>query len=71
MYGYVTAKGCGFVWITENDMPLIEIEDITGNSFTAYAKFDNFGSEDEMKLDIVLSGGLWKIDSISYDGMSF
>lgn len=71
LYGYVTAKGCGFVWITENDMPTVTISEVSDQSFTAYAKFDNFGGEDEMKLDIVFTDGLWKIDSISYDGMTF
>lgn len=71
LYGYVTAKGCGFLWIMENDKPVISISDVSDSSFTAVTKFDNFGGECEMKLDIVFTDGLWKINSISYDGMTF
>lgn len=71
LYGYVTAKGCGYAWIMENDEPVISITDVTDNSFTAVTKFDNFGGESEMTLNIVSEDGFWKIASISYDGMTF
>ncbi|MDY3793180.1 MAG: hypothetical protein SOZ56_12020 [Oscillospiraceae bacterium] len=71
LYGYVTAKGCGYPWITEDGKPVISISDVSESSFTAYTKFDNFGGECEMKLDIVFTDGFWKISSISYDGMTF
>ncbi|MGN1105901.1 MAG: hypothetical protein ACI4RH_04560 [Huintestinicola sp.] len=71
LYGYVTAKGCGYFWILENDQPVISVTDVSDDSFTAITKFDNFGGESEMKLQIVFRDGLWKIDSISYDGMTF
>lgn len=71
LYGYVTAKGCGYPWILENDQPVITISDVSDSSFTAITKFDNFGGESEMKLDIVLIDGFWKINSISYEGMTF
>lgn len=71
LYGYVTAKGCGFTWITEDGEPVISVTDVSDNSFTAVTKFDNFGGECEMKLDIVFTDGLWKIASISYDGITF
>ncbi|MGN1102377.1 MAG: hypothetical protein ACI4RG_09305 [Huintestinicola sp.] len=71
LYGYVTAKGCGYPWILENDKPVISISDVSDSSFTAVTKFDNFGGESEMKLDIVFIDGFWKINSISYEGMTF
>lgn len=71
LYGYVTARGCGYPWIMENGEPVISITDVNDDSFTAVTKFDNFGGECEMTLSIVLDGGLWKIASISYDGMTF
>lgn len=71
LYGYVTAKGCGYPWITEDGMPVISVSDVSDSSFTAVTKFDNFGGECEMKLEIVFTDGLWKIASIAYDGMTF
>ena len=71
LYGYVTAKGCGFPWITEDGEPVISITDVSDSSFTAVTKFDNFGGECEMQLNIIFTDGLWKITSISYDGMTF
>ena len=71
LYGYVTAKGCGYTWILENDEPVISIKDATDSSFTAVTKFDDFGSESEMELNIISDNGLWKISSIYYDGMNF
>ena len=71
LYGYVTAKGCGYPWIMENDQPVITISDVEESSFTAITKFDNFGGESEMKLDIIFIDGFWKINSISYEGMTF
>ncbi|MGN1303566.1 MAG: hypothetical protein ACI4YB_00885 [Oscillospiraceae bacterium] len=71
LYGYVTAKGCGYIWIMENDEPVVEITESANDHCTAVAKFDNYGGEDEMELKIVFEDGLWKIDSISYDGMTF
>lgn len=54
-----------------NDEPVISIKDATDSSFTAVAKFDDFGSESEMELNIISDNGLWKISSIYYDGMNF
>lgn len=71
LYGYVTAKGCGYAWLLENDEPVISIKDATDSSFTAVTKFDDFGSESEMELNIISDNGLWKISSIYYDGMNF
>ncbi|MGN0598636.1 MAG: hypothetical protein ACI4JK_01975 [Oscillospiraceae bacterium] len=71
LYGYVTAKGCGYIWIMENEEPVVEITESADEHYTAAAKFDNYGGEDEMELHIVFEDGLWKIDSISYDGMTF
>ena len=71
LYGYVTAKGCGYIWIMENEEPVVEITESADDHCTAVAKFDNYGGEDEMELQIVFEDGLWKIDSISYDGMTF
>lgn len=71
LYGYVTAKGCGYAWILENDEPVISIKDATDSSFTAVTKFDDFGGESEMELNIISDNGLWKISSIYYDGMNF
>ncbi|MGN0666527.1 MAG: hypothetical protein ACI4KF_08380 [Huintestinicola sp.] len=71
LYGYVTAMGCGYTWIMENGEPSISITVHDDQSFTAVTKFDNYGGECEMKLDIVLSDGLRKIASISYDGVTF
>lgn len=71
LYGYVTAKGCGYPWITEDGKPVISITDVSDEGFTAVTKFDNYGGECEMKLDIVFTDGFRKIASISYDGMTF
>lgn len=71
LYGYMTAKGCGYTWIKNNDKLDISITEKSDNSFTAITKFDNYGGEDEMKLNIVFTDGLWKIKSISYDGMTY
>lgn len=71
LYGYVTAKGCGYPWITEDGKPVVSITDVTDGSFSAITSFDNFGGECEMKLDIVFTDGFWKIASISYDGITF
>ena len=71
LYGYVTAKGCGYQWITENGEPVISVTNVSDSSFTAVTKFDNFGGECEMQIDIVFAEDFWKIASISYDGMTF
>lgn len=71
LYGYVTAKGCGYPWITEDGKPVISITDVSDDSFTAVAKFDNYGNACEMNLDIFFTDGFWKIASVSYDGMTF
>ena len=71
LYGYVTAKGCGYQWITENGEPVISVTNVSDSSFTAVTKFDNFGSECEMQIDIVFADDFWKIASISYDGITF
>lgn len=71
LYGYVTAKGCGYPWIRENEEPVVEIKDSDDDHYTAVGKFDNYGAESEMELYIVFEDGLWKIDSISYEGMTF
>lgn len=71
LYGYVTAKGCGYPWITEDGKPVISITDVSDEGFTAVTKFDNYGGECEMRLDIDFTDGLWKIASISYDGITF
>lgn len=71
LYGYVTAKGCGYQWITENGEPVISVTNVSDSSFTAVTKFDNFGGECEMQIDIVFADDFWKIASISYDGITF
>lgn len=71
LYGYVTAKGCGYAWILVDDKPVIEITDISEDSFTASIKFDNYGGECDMVMNIVSDSGVWKIDRISYDGLEF
>lgn len=49
----------------------VSITDVKDNSFTAVTKFDNFGGKSEMTLHIVFEDELWKVASISYDGMTF
>lgn len=71
LYGYVTAKGGGYQWIIEDGEPVVTVSDVDENNFTVFAKFDNYGGECEMKLDIVFIDGFWKIASISYDGLTF
>lgn len=65
LYGYVTAKGCGFQWIMEDGEPVVEITDSSEDSFTAVAKYDDFGAESEMTINVKMDNGSWKIDSIS------
>lgn len=65
LYGYVTAKGCGFQWIMEDGEPVVEITDSSEDSFTAAAKYDDFGAESEMTINVKMDNGSWKIDSIS------
>lgn len=65
LYGYVTAKGCGFQWIMEDGEPVVEITDSSEDCFTAAAKYDDFGAESEMTINVKMDNGSWKIDSIS------
>lgn len=65
LYGYVTAKGCGFQWIMEDGEPVVEITDSSEDSFTIAAKYDDFGAESEMTINVKMDNGSWKIDSIS------
>lgn len=65
LYGYVTAKGCGFQWIMEDGEPVVEITDSSEDSFTAAAKYDDFGAESEMTINVKIDNGSWKMDSIS------
>lgn len=71
LYGYVTAKGCGYSWITENGDPVIELKDSAEDNYTIITKFDNYGAEAEMEVHIIMDNGFWKIDSISYEGNTF
>lgn len=71
LYGYVTAKGCGYSWVTENGEPVIELKDSAEDNYTIITKFDDYGAESEMEVRIVMDNGFWKIDSISYNGNTF
>lgn len=71
LYGYVTAKGCGFVWITEDGEPVVELKDSADDNYTITTKFDDYGAEAEMEVRIVKDNGYRKIDSISYGGNTY
>lgn len=71
LYGYVTAKGCGFVWITEDGEPVVELKDSADDNYTITTKFDDYGAETEMEVRIVKDNGYRKIDSISYGGNTY
>lgn len=71
LYGYITAKGCGYNWIKENDEPVVELKNSAEDSYTIVTKFDDYGAETEMEVNIVMDNGYWKINSISYNGMTF
>ena len=62
LYGDTAAKGCGFPWT--GAVPVIS--DITENSFTAAAEYDDYGSTSVLMMHIVLDQGVWKIDAIEY-----
>lgn len=71
LYGYVTAKGCGFQWIMENGEPVVELKDPADDNYTITTKFDDYGAETEMEVKIVRDNGYRKIDSISYGGNTY
>ena len=71
LYGYVTAKGCGFQWIMEDGEPVVELKDSADDNYTITTKFDDYGAETEMEVKIVRDNGYWKIDSISYGGNTY
>ena len=62
LYGDTAAKGCGFPWT--GAVPVIS--DITEDSFTAAAEYDDYGSTSVLMMHIVLDQGVWKIDAIEY-----
>ena len=71
LYGYVTAKGCGFNWIEEDNYPVVELKDSADDNYTITTKFDDYCAETEMEVKIVMDNGYWKIDSISYGGNTY
>ena len=71
LYGYVTAKGCGFQWIMEDGEPVVELKDSADDNCTITTKFDDYGAETEMEVRIVKDNGYRKIDSISYSGNTY
>lgn len=71
LYGYVTAKGCGFQWIMEDGEPVVELKDSADDNCTITTKFDDYGAETEMEVRIVKDNGYRKIDSISYGGNTY
>lgn len=71
LYGYVTAKGCGFQWIMEDGEPVVELKDSADDNYTITTKFDDYGAETEMEVRIVKDKGYRKIDSISYGGNTY
>lgn len=71
LYGYVTAKGCGFQWIMEDGEPVVELKDYADDNYTITTKFDDYGAETEMEVRIVKDNGYRKIDSISYGGNTY
>ncbi len=71
LYGYVTAKGCGFQWIMEDGEPIVELKDSADDNYTITTKFDDYGAETEMEVRIVKDNGYRKIDSISYGGNTY
>lgn len=71
LYGYVTAKGCGFQWIMEDGEPVVELKDSADDNYTITTKFDDYGAENEMEVRIVKDNGYRKIDSISYGGNTY
>lgn len=71
LYGYVTAKGCGFQWIMEDGEPVVELKDPADDNYTITTKFDDYGAEAEMEVRIVKDNGYRKIDSISYGGNTY
>lgn len=71
LYGYVTAKGCGFQWIMEDGEPVVELKDSADDNYTITTKFDDYGAEAEMEVRIVKDNGYRKIDSISYGGNTY
>lgn len=71
LYGYVTAKGCGFQWIMEDGEPVVELKDPADDNYTITTKFDDYGAETEMEVRIVKDNGYRKIDSISYGGNTY
>ena len=71
LYGYVTAKGCGFQWIMEDGEPVVELKNSADDNYTITTKFDDYGAETEMEVNIVKDNDCWKINSLSYGGISF
>ena len=65
LYGNTGGRGCGFSWTDKE----LEINNITDNSFTIVAEYNDYDSLEYMIIDVVLDDGVWKIDNIS-DGVS-
>lgn len=61
LYGDTAAKGSGFAWTGAEPV----ISDVTENSFTVDAEYDNYGEVSVMEIKIVSENGTWKIDSFS------
>lgn len=57
------ARGCGFSF---NSDPVIS--DVTDDSFTITANFDDYGSDSTMVVKAVKENGLWKASSFSING---
>ena len=57
------ARGCGFSF---NSDPVIT--DVTDDSFTITAKFDDYGTDSTMVVKAVNENGLWKASSFSING---
>ncbi|MGN0620284.1 MAG: hypothetical protein ACI4I9_00305 [Porcipelethomonas sp.] len=51
-------RGCGFFWADSQ----VYISDVTYNSFTAVAEYEDFGAVSRLSMNIVLEDS-WKIDS--------
>lgn len=66
LYGYVTAKGCGFAWILEDGNPVYTISDQTDTQFVVHADYDDFGGKSTLKLTVIDDNGEWKIDKIEF-----
>lgn len=61
LYVLDAGRGCGYNWVRKNGRIETIIADETDDSFTVFAPFDKFGTEERAEISVVKENGCWKI----------